>query len=233
MIASKTHGRRGLPVRTVMAPSMARPVSGHGSPAGSESDCSHAAVGRSIRRHGCQLDHGPGQAGHGSDARQFSQFDQIRRQILRGKAVNASRSWRAASRCSAALGNFASRVSGTCRIRAWTASASGCSKTVRSSFATHGWADFGTWESRLRAWCVRQRCHEAPGRTVPTASTRPALKSDRADTARNPTVSWRTRPTATARAANTCGAGASGTPSRRRPTGGPPAYAKAHAADGQ
>lgn len=35
-------------------------LSGHGSPAGSESDCSHAVVGRSIRRHGCQLDHGPG-----------------------------------------------------------------------------------------------------------------------------------------------------------------------------
>ncbi|MGW3497683.1 MFS transporter [Streptomyces sp. NPDC001020] len=34
------------------------------------------------------------------------------------------------------------------------------------------------------------------------------------------------------RAANTCGGGASGTPSWRRPTAGPPACAKAHGADG-
>lgn len=81
-----------------------------------------------------------------------------------------------------------------------------------------------------RADCRHGACGSVA--TKPQASTRPALKSDRADTARNPTVSWRTRPTATARAANTCGAGASGTPSRRRPTGRPPAYAKAHAADG-
>lgn len=40
------------------------------------------------------------------------------------------------------------------------------------------------------------------------------------------------RPTATARAAGTCAAGASGAPSRRRPTARPPAGARAHAAAG-
>lgn len=43
-------------------------------------------------------------------------FDQICRQISRGKAVNASSSCWAASRCSAALGNLASNASRTCRI---------------------------------------------------------------------------------------------------------------------
>ncbi|WP_167364483.1 hypothetical protein, partial [Streptomyces regalis] len=32
---------------------------------------------------------------------------------------------------------------------AFTASVSGCSKTVRSKVATQGWADFGTWLSRF------------------------------------------------------------------------------------
>ncbi|MBT2364931.1 transposase [Streptomyces sp. ISL-10] len=48
----------------------------------------------------------------------------------------------------------------------------------------------------------------------------------RAGPARSPTASRPTRHTATGRAASTCGAGASGTPSRRRPTAGPPARAK-------
>jgi hypothetical protein len=51
--------------------------------------------------------------------------------------------------------------------------------------------------------------------------------------ARSPTASPPTRPTATDPAVSTCGAGASGTRSRRRPTARPPAYAKAHAAGGR
>lgn len=60
-------------------------------------------------------------------------FDQTCRQISRGKVVNARTSPCAASKWAAALGNLASRASRTCRIWAWTASVSGCSKTVRSS----------------------------------------------------------------------------------------------------
>ena len=65
-------------------------------------------------------------------------FGQICRQTSRGKAVNASRSDRAAFKWSAALGNLASRASIRCVIWAWTASVSGCSKTVRIRVATHG-----------------------------------------------------------------------------------------------
>ncbi|EST35488.1 hypothetical protein M878_05355 [Streptomyces roseochromogenus subsp. oscitans DS 12.976] len=78
-------------------------------------------------------------------------FDQICRQISRGKAVKASTSCWAASKWAAALGNLAPSASRTCRICAWTASVSGCSKTVRSSVATQGWADFGTWLSKFLA----------------------------------------------------------------------------------
>ncbi|SCF16222.1 hypothetical protein GA0070216_105404 [Micromonospora matsumotoense] len=54
------------------------------------------------------------------------------------------------SRCSAAAGNFASIVVTTRRNWAWTASASGWSKIVRTRVAIHGYADFGTFVSRLR-----------------------------------------------------------------------------------
>ncbi|GGQ39074.1 hypothetical protein GCM10010266_72940 [Streptomyces griseomycini] len=57
----------------------------------------------------------------------------------------------AASKWAAVLGNLASSASRTCRIWAWTASVSGCSKTVRSRVATQGWADFGTWLSKFLA----------------------------------------------------------------------------------
>lgn len=73
-------------------------------------------------------------------------------------------------------------------------------------------------------------------RTAPSSGRcrqRPAFRgSVRDGLARGPRTSRPTRGTATARAARGCGVGASGTRSRGKPTAGPPAYAKAHAADG-
>ena len=57
---------------------------------------------------------------------------------------------RAASRCAAAYGSFASRALTTWACCALTEAASGCSKMVLTSVDTHGWADFGTRVSRFR-----------------------------------------------------------------------------------
>src|SRR5437870_6775232 len=57
-------------------------------------------------------------------------------------------------------------------------SASGCSKTERTSVATIACADFGTRVSRLRTKCVRQRCQLAPGNTPAIAFFKPSWASE-------------------------------------------------------
>ncbi|MFH8254155.1 IS5 family transposase [Streptomyces roseolus] len=69
-------------------------------------------------------------------------------------------------------------------------------------------------------------------RFMPVLEKIRAPASGREDTAGSQTA-WRlTSRTATGHAVITCDGGASGTPSRRRPTARPPAWAKPHAADG-
>lgn len=77
-----------------------------------------------------------------------------------------------------------------------------------------------------------------PGQRADCTQFKPVLEKIRVpqlgtgSPARSRTVSPRTRPIATGPAAATCDAAASDTPSRRRPTARPPAYAKARKADG-
>jgi hypothetical protein len=59
-----------------------------------------------------------------------------------------------------------------------TDSASGWAKIARTIVATKDCALLGTRVSRLRMKCVRQRCHDAPGRVAAIASTKPGCASE-------------------------------------------------------
>src|SRR4051812_23057883 len=61
---------------------------------------------------------------------------------------------------------------------AFTDSASGWAKMVRTNVATSPCAALGTFVSRLRMKCVRQRCQAAPRRTEAMASLRPGCASE-------------------------------------------------------
>jgi hypothetical protein len=69
--------------------------------------------------------------------------DQIWRQVCLGNAVNASRSVRAASRCSATLGNLSVSASMIRSYWAATDSASRWPNTECSRMRTHGYEDYG------------------------------------------------------------------------------------------
>jgi hypothetical protein len=95
-----------------------------------------------------------------------------------GCAVKARISGPASSSRAAASGK---RVSSWPMIRRCCSradSASGWAKIVRTIVATNDWALFGTRVSRLRMKCVRQRCHEAPGKVAAIASTSPGCASE-------------------------------------------------------
>jgi hypothetical protein len=72
-------------------------------------------------------------------------FDQICFQCAKGNNVNAKISGPASESISAAAGNRSSSCSTTRWNWAQTASASGCMKIERTSVATNGPADFGTF----------------------------------------------------------------------------------------
>src|SRR5207244_10760820 len=93
---------------------------------------------------------------------------------------------------SAAAGNRSASCSTTLGNCSCTADASSWAKIERTSVATNGPADFGTFVSRfLRKW-VLHRCHEAPGRVEAIASTRPGWASE--ITRRTPESARATRP---------------------------------------
>ncbi|CFE40223.1 Uncharacterised protein [Mycobacterium tuberculosis] len=83
--------------------------------------------------------------------------DQIFCQCALGNAVNANTSALASSISGPILGNDAARRSRTPSQVACTASASGAEKIIRNMLATMSALSLGTWASRLRAKCTRQR----------------------------------------------------------------------------
>ena len=90
-------------------------------------------------------------------------FDQIWRRICLGNAVKASRSGRAASRCSVVLGNLSASASMIRKYWAAADPASGWSNTECNSVRTHVHDDFGLTAIRFVVYCVLQRCQAAPG----------------------------------------------------------------------
>lgn len=90
--------------------------------------------------------------------------------------------------------------------------------------------------TRVRCWTINDKVRsplQASGRTAPSLSWRRSASQSPAQAGRERrrTASQQPRHTATASAASTCGAGVSGTRSRRTSTARPPACAKAHTAD--
>lgn len=82
-------------------------------------------------------------------SRSWGLLDQIWRQICLEKAVNASRSARAASRCSAVLGSLSSNASIIRSYCAATDSESGWSNNECSNVLTHGQDAFGVTAMRF------------------------------------------------------------------------------------
>jgi hypothetical protein len=88
--------------------------------------------------------------------------DQIFCQCALGIPVNASTSALVSSISGPILGNDVARRSRISSQVACTASASGVEKIIRNMLATMSALSLGTWASRLRANCTRQRWCPAP-----------------------------------------------------------------------
>ena len=59
-----------------------------------------------------------------------------------------------------------------------TSASSGWAKMERTKVATMVWVDLGTWVSRLRRKCTRQRGREVPGRVAASAALSPKWSSE-------------------------------------------------------